>query len=62
MLNYHEQLQKTLQENPKGLQTASSDLTLEGIKNSVTELYNLKHMGTTIQELIKKNVVSWDTR
>ncbi|KAJ3655992.1 hypothetical protein Zmor_015097 [Zophobas morio] len=55
MLKDHEQLQKTLQENPKGLQTAGSDLTLEGIKNSVTELYNLKHMGKKIQELIKKS-------
>ncbi|KAJ3655989.1 hypothetical protein Zmor_015094 [Zophobas morio] len=55
MLKDHEQLQKTLQENPKGLQTGGSDLTLEGIKNSVTELYNLKHMGKKIQELINKS-------
>ncbi|XP_063922391.1 uncharacterized protein LOC135136866 isoform X2 [Zophobas morio] len=55
MLKEHEQLQKTLQENPRGLQAASSHLTLEEIKNSVTELYNLKHMGKKIQELIKKS-------
>ncbi|KAJ3655979.1 hypothetical protein Zmor_015086 [Zophobas morio] len=55
MLKDDAQLQKTLQENPRGLQTASSDLTFEGIKNSFTELYNLKHMGKKIQELIKKS-------
>ena len=60
LLSRHEQLQKTFQETAQKYQPASAhfDLSLEGIKKTITDLYHLKHMGKTIQELIEKSTAS----
>ena len=51
-------MQESFQESEKKFQTGavSKNLTPEGIQKSISKLYNLKHMGPTIQELIHKSV------
>ncbi|XP_063922626.1 uncharacterized protein LOC135137020 [Zophobas morio] len=55
LLQKHEHLQRTLQQNAKKFAGAPPNLTPQAIKNSISDLYKLKHMGAKIEELIKKS-------
>ncbi|KAJ3655988.1 hypothetical protein Zmor_015094 [Zophobas morio] len=57
LLTRHQHLQKIFQNGAKNVQAGetSNDLRLQGIKDSISELYTLKHMGKKIQELIEKS-------
>ncbi|XP_063922376.1 uncharacterized protein LOC135136858 isoform X2 [Zophobas morio] len=56
LLSQHYNLQATFHESAKNAQgEPSDDLSLKGIQKSIAQLYKLKHMGKTIQELIQKS-------
>ncbi|XP_063922373.1 uncharacterized protein LOC135136857 isoform X2 [Zophobas morio] len=57
LLSQHYNLQATFHESAKNAQgQPPGDLSLKGIQKSIAELYKLKHMGKTIQELIQKSI------
>ncbi|KAJ3655986.1 hypothetical protein Zmor_015093 [Zophobas morio] len=56
LLSQYYNLQATFHESAKNAQgQPPGDLSLKGIQKSIAQLYKLKHMGKTIQELIQKS-------
>ncbi|KAJ3659869.1 hypothetical protein Zmor_011532 [Zophobas morio] len=62
LLGKHQNLQKMFQKGAQmsNFMSAQHDLSVEGIKRSISELYKLKHMGRKIEELIWKSTGSGD--